>query len=119
MGRVTFESIGQPLPGRSTIIVTRKKEFNHDGCQIVHSIDEALLLAKQIDKPIYIVGGGELYRQCLPLADQVHLTTIDTEVEGDVFFPDFPDENFELIQEKVYKSNIDYTYQVYQRVHAT
>jgi len=115
MGRVTFESIGRPLKGRSTIIVTRKKEFQHDGCQVAHSIDEALLLAKQIGKTIFVVGGGELYRQCLPLADRVHLTTINTEVEGDIYFPDFPSKNFELIQEKTYKSNIDYCYQIYRR----
>lgn len=116
MGRVTFDAIGRPLPGRATIIVTRKEDYEQDGCQVAHSIDEALLQAKDIDKPTYIVGGGDLYRQCLPLVNRVHLTTIDTEVEGDVFFPEFPTQDFKLIQEKAYASNIDYIYQIYQRV---
>jgi dihydrofolate reductase len=116
MGRVTFQSIGRPLPGRTTIIVTRNEEFKVENCHTVHSIDAAITAAKDIGKPIYIVGGGELYRQCLPDADMVHLTTIKTCVDGDIFFPEFPTHDFELVKETLYSSNIDYVYQVFQRI---
>jgi len=116
MGRVTFDSIGRPLPGRTTIIVTRNQQFNVENCYTVHSIDAAISMAKDLGKPIFIVGGGELYRQCLPDADMVHLTTIKNHVEGDVFFPTFPNDNFELVKEQHYSSNMDYVYQVFKRI---
>ena len=116
MGRITFESIGRPLPDRTTVIVTRKQDFEVENCHVVHSIDAAIEIAKEIGKPIFVVGGGELYRQCLPDADLVHITTIKTIVDGDVYFPDFPNHNYRLVKEQHYSSNIDYVYQVYQKI---
>lgn len=117
MGRKTFESIGRPLPGRDTIIVTRNADYRAEGCEIATSLDEALEFAHtKGDKPIFIVGGGEIYRQALPLADAVHVSTIQIEVDGDVHFPRFPTDEFRLVDEKRIESNIDYTYQYYERV---
>ena len=115
MGRITFDSIGRPLPGRTSIIVTRNMKYKQEGCQIARSIDEAISIAEDLAKPIYIIGGGELYKQCLDKADFVHLTTIKTSVEGDVFFPDFPNEDFHLVEEREFSSNLDYVYQKFQR----
>jgi dihydrofolate reductase (trimethoprim resistance protein) len=115
MGRKTFESIGRPLPGRVTLIITRQQGYAHDGCEIVHSLEEALDVASTMDKPIFVAGGGEIYAQALPRADAVHLSTIEADVEGDVFFPDFPGDEFHLVSEERFESNIDYIYQYFER----
>jgi len=114
MGRKTFDSIGRPLPGRTTIIVSRNSSLSIDGCQVADSLDHAIEQARQLEKPIYIAGGGQLYEQSIALADTIHLTTIHTEVEGDVYFPELTDE-FHLVSEENFTSNIDYTYQIFDR----
>mgnify|MGYP000123428139 CR=1 FL=1 len=118
MGRKTFESIGRPLPGRDTIIVTRNAAFRHEGCECVNDIPTALKLAQTKGVPIHFVGGGEIYRQAfdLNIADVLHITTIQTEVEGDVYFPQIPENDFSVVDEKRYLSNIDYLYERYERV---
>ncbi|MCH8256701.1 MAG: dihydrofolate reductase [Proteobacteria bacterium] len=115
MGRKTFESIGRPLPGRVTVIVTRNTQYHQPGCEIAASLETAIDFASQHDKPVFVVGGGEIYGQALPVATGVHLTTIQCEVEGNIFFPPFPTDDFTLVEEKYYRSNIDYLYQYYER----
>ncbi len=114
MGRKTFDSIGRPLPGRTSIIVTRDRSLTIDNCLVTHSLEAALEQAHEIGKPIFVVGGGEIYQQALEQADEIHLTTIHTSVEGDVYFPELP-ENFTLSEEKQFESNINYTYRRYTR----
>ena len=116
MGRKTFESIGLPLPGRKTIIVSRNKNYSHDGCEVCPSIESALRLGDKIKKPIFIAGGGEIYRLTLPIVETVHITTIQTEVTGEVYFPDFPNKDFELAEEREYTSNVNYFYQRYEKL---
>lgn len=91
MGRKTHESIGKPLPGRTNIIVTHDMEYSSAGCFVVHSLGEAIQKAKgkEGSEEIFVIGGGELYKQALPLADKLYLTKIDQDLEGDVFFPDY------------------------------
>lgn len=89
MGRKTFESIGRPLPNRTNIIITRQTDFKAEGCLVTHSLSEALEIAKNIDHEIFIIGGGELYREALPLADKLYLTLIEAEAEADTFFPPY------------------------------
>lgn len=86
MGRKTFDSIGRLLPGRRTIIVTRQHGFRMDGAEIVHSLADALALVRDDDE-VFVIGGGEIYVQALPLASRLHLTEIDATAEGDVHFP--------------------------------
>jgi dihydrofolate reductase len=87
MGRKTFESIGKPLPGRTSIVVTRNADFTFEGVLVVHSLEEALRLAGEKDKEeIFIVGGGELYRQCQDVATRIYLTKVHTVIEGDTYF---------------------------------
>jgi dihydrofolate reductase len=114
MGRKTYESIGRPLPGRTTIVVSRDSNLVIAGCETSISLELAITRASEIDKPIFIAGGGELYRQTMVFAHEIHLTTIHTRVEGDILFPDVPD-NFKLVEEKAFTSNINYTYRHFER----
>ena len=88
MGRKTFESIGKPLPGRATVVVTRNRGLQIEGCKVVHGLDEAIAACAG-DEEIFIVGGAELYAQALPLADTLYLTEIRQDFEGDAHFPDY------------------------------
>ncbi|OGK37971.1 hypothetical protein A3F03_00830 [Candidatus Roizmanbacteria bacterium RIFCSPHIGHO2_12_FULL_41_11] len=94
MGRKTFESIGQPLPGRTNIVVTHDRNFHAQGLIVVHSLQEAIksafAKATADKKEIFIIGGASIYAQALPLADKLYLTIIHTTVkDADAFFPDY------------------------------
>lgn len=91
MGRKTHQSIGKPLSGRTNIVVTHDPLYQSAGCVVTHSLGEAIDVAKKKEgsEEVFIIGGGELYKQALPLADKLYLTYIDKEIEGDVFFPDY------------------------------
>ncbi len=82
MGRKTFESIGKPLPNRRNLVLTRNADFNPAGCEVVNSLEEALQLCAN-EEEVFVIGGGTLYEQALPLAKRIYLTIIDTQVEGD------------------------------------
>ncbi|GGM78945.1 dihydrofolate reductase [Dyadobacter beijingensis] len=87
MGRKTFESIGKPLPGRTSIVITRNADFAFEGVVVVHSLEEALEKAEAIDpEEVCIVGGGEIYRQAQAIATDIYLTKVHTDIEGDTFF---------------------------------
>lgn len=88
MGRRTYESIGRPLPGRVTIILTRDPDYRAEGCLTAGSI-EAALKACGDDPEVFVVGGAELYAQLLPLVGRLYLTEIDADFAGDAFFPTF------------------------------
>ena len=91
MGRLTFESIGRPLPGRLNIVVSRQPGAT-EGVTWVASLDEAIKAAGDVPE-IMVIGGGRIYEQMLKRADRLYLTHIDAEVEGDTQFPDYePDE---------------------------
>jgi len=87
MGRATFDSIGKPLPGRRTIVVSRNPALRLEGCEVVPSLARALELARERDPEPCILGGGQLYAEALPLATRLVLTYLDQEHEGDVYFP--------------------------------
>jgi dihydrofolate reductase len=97
MGRKTYESIGKPLPYRRNIIITRDKNYKVDNCEIVNSLEEALLICFE---NCFIIGGGEIYKQVLPIADEIYLTLIDEDFEGDTYFPEIKEEEwFEVSKE--------------------
>ena len=101
MGRKTFESIGRPLPGRTSIIITRQKDFQAEGCLIAHSLDAAIELAKSRgEQEAFIIGGAEIYAQALSIADRMYLTLVEAEPEADTFFPEFDKTNWRLVNEK-------------------
>ncbi|TGE18650.1 dihydrofolate reductase [Hymenobacter elongatus] len=88
MGRRTFEAIGRPLPGRRNIVVTRQASWQAEGCEASFSVPAALEAARTSDEQVFVIGGGEIYRQALPAADVVYLTEVHHDFEGDVVFPD-------------------------------
>lgn len=93
MGRKTYESIGRPLPGRRNIVVTRQPRFSAQGVLTAGSLQAALALTAG-ENEVFICGGGEIYRQALPLADRIYLTFLDSPWPGDTFFPEIPGELF-------------------------
>lgn len=86
MGRRTYESIGRPLPGRINIVVTHQRGYEAPGCVVVHSLDEAWKAADGAGE-VSVIGGTALFRDTLPIADRIHLTQVQANVEGDTFFP--------------------------------
>jgi len=90
MGRATWDSIGRPLPGRITIVLTRDTSWSAQGALVAHSLDEGLSLADLQDCSIYVVGGAQIYKLALPLATHQILTEVDLSPAGDARFPAFP-----------------------------
>jgi dihydrofolate reductase len=88
VGRKTFESIGKPLPGRTTIVVTRSKTYAAEGCLVVHSVEAAIQLARERgETEAFICGGAAIYAGALEVADRLYLTLVRASVDADVFFP--------------------------------
>ena len=88
MGRRTYESVGRPLPGRTTVVVTRRPDWEAEGVLRAGSVDEALAIAGGIDEEVFVVGGAQVYAEALPLADRLALTFVDAEPQGDTVFPE-------------------------------
>ena len=89
VGRKTFASIGKALPGRTMIILTRNPAFTATGCLVVHSIEQAIEIARtRGENELFIGGGSELYRETIPLAARIYLTEVDAEMEVDTYFPE-------------------------------
>jgi dihydrofolate reductase len=86
MGRKTYESIGRPLPGRTTVVVTRQRDYAPEGVRVAHSLEQALALAGGGE--VFIAGGADLYRQALAHVRRLYLTRIGRDYEGDTFFPE-------------------------------
>ena len=92
MGRKTWDSIGRPLPGRISVVITRREDFQAVGATVVHSLEEALRIAELAgDAEPFIAGGADIYRQSLHIADRMYLTRVHADIEGDTYFPEFDD----------------------------
>jgi len=100
MGRKTWDSIGRPLPGRRNIVVTRQRELEIDGCEVVHSLEAAIALAREEDPEPRVIGGSTLYELALPLATRLYLTEVGKAVEGDTFFPHFDPEDWTELERR-------------------
>ena len=100
MGRKTYDSIGKPLPGRTTVVVTRNAGLQIDGCLIAHSLEQAVAACTG-DEAVFVVGGAELYAQALPLVDTLYITEIQQEVEGDAHFPAFDKAEWQEVSREV------------------
>ncbi len=96
MGRKTYESIGHPLKGRRNIIVTRQQDYTAPGCLIVHSLKQGVRQCLH-EKKVFIIGGEQLYTEGLRIADTLMLTVIDTQVDGDTYFPSFSEDDFPFV----------------------
>lgn len=120
MGRKTFESIGRPLPGRQNIVITRQTDLTFEGADVVSSLESAIDLAKQdaAIEEVMIIGGAEIYSQALNLVDQMYITHVDLNIEGDAFFPEVDWSAYELIEEEPHSAEDDkpaYKFCTYQR----
>ena len=120
MGRNSFESIGRSLPKRTNMVITRKPFYAATDCLIFHSVEEALEFADNNgETEIFIIGGGEIYRQTIDYWDKLYLTEVNVELDGDVFFPEL--EKNEWIERssehhfKDAKNEYDYTFKILER----
>lgn len=121
MGRKTYESIGRLLPGRTTVIVTRQHDYAVPGAVIAHSLEDAVARCAG-DSEIFIIGGGELYRAAMTLADRIYLTVVDAEPAGDTRMPEFDPAQWRVSETKQFHRDErhahDYRFEVHDRVAA-
>jgi len=126
MGRKTFESLGKPLPNRTNIIITRDPNYKVEGCLVVHSLKEAINKAKikdphfakasrgkqksKSENEIFIIGGGEIYKQALPYAEKLYLTVVEGQFDADTFFPDYSEFKKIVFQKKGELNGQKYTF---------
>lgn len=119
MGRKTYESIGKPLPNRTNIVVSRKKDWFEEGILIVGSLKEALKFAKKIDDQVFVIGGGTVYEQTIGLTDKLEVTLVKTNLQADTYFPKIDlkiwQKTAETCFQKDDKHNFDYCFQTYER----
>ncbi len=124
MGRKTFQSLGKPLPGRTNIVITRDKHFTHDGIKVVHSLPDALSLAKDIAmiddaNEVMLIGGAEIYKQAMPQAERLYLTRVYQRFEGDAFFPTLDNNAWQEIAREDHRTedeqSLTYSYLVLER----
>lgn len=120
MGRKTFESIGKPLQGRKSIVITRNDDWQHEDVKVVHSIDEAIGAARDFAvKEIFVIGGAQIFKTSLPRAHRVYLTRIHHTFEGDVYFPDLPVTEWIRVRSKYCdadeKNLYPHTFEVWER----
>jgi len=118
MGRKTFESFPKPLPNRTHVIITRQKDYNPEGCIVVNSLEEAIeFCPKQED--IFIIGGGEIYKQSIEIADKIDITRVHHCFEADTFFPEINLEKWQLVFKEFHskdeRHDFDFTFQTFVR----
>jgi dihydrofolate reductase len=116
MGRLTFEAIGRPLPGRTNIIVSRNPSYQQESCVVVDSIDAAINYGCRLADEVFVIGGATLYEATLPLADSLYITQINQDFEGDTFFPDFDTNDWTEVEREdvVDDANVSFTYSFFR-----
>ena len=119
MGRKTFESFPKPLPRREHIVITRDRAYQPKfECVVQHSLEDAIAYANT-DDTVYIIGGGEIYRQAMAVATKIELTRVHAELTADTFFPDIPEDQWELTSEAYHpkdeKHQYAFSYLTYER----
>jgi dihydrofolate reductase len=105
MGRKTFESIGRVLPGRENVIVTRNQEFKAEGCVVLHDIAQIKMFADNHEEEVFVIGGAEIFKEILPFTDRLYITEIHETFEGDTFFPEIDENEWDEISSN--PGNID------------
>ncbi|MFC3885081.1 dihydrofolate reductase [Bacillus songklensis] len=119
MGRKTHESIGRPLPGRENIIITRNEHYKAEGCTVLHSISAIKEIEEQRNEELFVIGGAQIFQHTFPIADRLYITWIEEEFEGDTYFPEFDEHDWELVSRKKgikdEKNPYDYYFLMYDR----
>jgi len=117
MGRKTYESIGHSLPGRKNIIVTKKKNYQAKDCIVVHSFEDSLKCSDST-KEVFVIGGGEIYKQALSYANKLYLTIVDDKPKADTFFPKINKSKWSLVESEFHNKDkrhkYSFTYKVYK-----
>lgn len=110
MGRKTYQSLKiKPLPGRQNVVVTRDQKFVGEGCDVVHSLEGALAKLHNAEK-IFVIGGAEIYQQALAVADELFITYVDIEAEGDKYFPEMDSGQWQCVSTQEYLADQDSPY---------
>jgi dihydrofolate reductase len=100
MGRKTYHSIGRPLPGRTSLVISRNPDFRAAGCHIIQSFSKALEVADMIgEEQVFVIGGGEIFKLALPRADRIYLTEVHVHLDCDTFFPEYDPQEWILVQQ--------------------
>ena len=100
MGRKTYDSIGRPLPGRLNLIVTRDRNFAPAGVSVMHSLEDAIKVGREQAAEVMVIGGAEIYRQALPVANNLYLTEVNIDINGDAYFPSYDKNEWKLVWEE-------------------
>ena len=106
MGRKTFESIGRPLPKRTNVVITRG-DATFEGCEVAHSIEEAIAMFSA-EEEVFIIGGAQIYKQALPLADKLYLTIVHRSYEGDTSFPEIDYSEWQEVAREEFSKGEEY-----------
>lgn len=120
MGRKTFESFRKMLTGRTNIVITSHKEWKADGVIVVNNLDEAIKAGAETDaKEVFIIGGGEIFKQTMSLANKIYITRVHTVLEGDAFFPEIKESEWRLVSNLDFnadeKHQYAYSFQLWER----
>ncbi|MEO8861851.1 MAG: dihydrofolate reductase [Ginsengibacter sp.] len=119
MGRKSYESLKKSLPGRVNIVVTKKTNWQPEDVFVVNNIDDAIAKAKESDaKEIFIIGGGEIFKQTINIVSKIYLTRVHATIDGDTFYPEIDKEKWKLIDQQSFpadeKNNYAYTFEVWE-----
>ena len=121
MGRNTYESIGKPLPNRTTIIITRNKNYFKEGCLIANSLEQAIEMSKE-EAQVFIIGGAQIYKETIAknLAQQLDITLVHKDFEADVYFPEIDPKIWKEVVRENFKADeknkLDYSFISYQKI---
>jgi len=120
MGRNTYESLDKPLPGRINVVITTKNDWNREGVLVAHTIDEGVKKACETDcKELFIIGGGEIFKQSMDIVNRIYLTRVHTKIDGDVYYPTFDESKWTLVHEDPRpaddKHAFAYTFQTWEK----
>jgi dihydrofolate reductase len=125
MGRKTYESIGRPLPNRINIVITRAEDFHAEGIKVVNSLPAALELAAAETlisgaEEVIVIGGAEIYKLCLPLAERLYVTLVHADVDGDARFPEWDRQAYQEIGREDFSADgpnpYDYSFVVFDKI---
>lgn len=119
MGRKTFDSLGKPLPGRLHVVLTRQKDYAPEGAHVFHDINDALDFCREQTakwgEEVFIIGGGDIFRELMPITDRIYLTEIHKEFEGDAYFPEFDRSLFREVSRTSRTEPLPFDFVTYER----
>ena len=119
MGRITHETIGRALPGRTNIVITRQADYEAPDCIVVNDFISALQACDPDESEAFIIGGGQIFRDTISFADRIYLSVLPKEVHGDTYFPSFSESDFEVTKSDYIDAVVPYYFYIYERIHGS